>query len=231
MKYEYFAGRGLRHAIAGGALYLAVALLLPILASTQSSAQTSREEAAATFVQATVERGLGTLNDRSVPEAQRRQNLRTFLRSFMDIRSVALFSFGIARRTATPAQTEKFVKVFQDYTVALYESLLSKYYAGQSVRVAGCTEDGPDSFIVRIILDNSNAGSQSQSPRIELNVRVIDKGGSFSITDLAFEDMWLSIQERDEVNDYLMGNMGNVGGLIVHYEALTQQKQSESASS
>ena len=75
---------------------------------------------AETFVQQNVQRGLSILNNHSISDSQKRTQFREFLTTLTDIRRIALFTLGAARRTAAPADVEAFVNAFRDYAVAVY---------------------------------------------------------------------------------------------------------------
>ena len=102
----------LRLKVALSACMIAIATVVaaPALAQTPAEA----------YVQQNVQKGLTILNDHSIPDAQRRAEFREFLTSLTDIRRIALFTLGAARRTASPADIEAFVDAFRDYAVAVY---------------------------------------------------------------------------------------------------------------
>src|SRR5690349_10586275 len=76
--------------------------------------------AAEAFVQTNVERGLQILNNRSLSKAQRQEQFRGFLVTLTDLRRIALYTLGPARRAATPAEQEAFVDAFRNYAFAVY---------------------------------------------------------------------------------------------------------------
>lgn len=205
-----------------------LALILLLLSVPEATAQPGTTAATAEqFVRTNLESGLGIVNDRTMPDAERRAKLETFLQSFVDIRRVALFSLGLERRSATPEQVDRFVDVFREYAVAYFESLLTNYYSGQMVRVTGCYPDGPNSYRVNLLLDTPARSSQNNNQPIDLAVRVLDENGNFVITDVAAMGVWLGVQQREEINNYLLETHGNLGGLIVRYESLARRKRGE----
>src|SRR5207253_7558845 len=58
------------------------------------------------YIRANVQKGLTILNDRSIPDMQRRLQFRDFLTNLTDIRRIAIFTLRAARRTATPQQLD-----------------------------------------------------------------------------------------------------------------------------
>ena len=174
------------------------------------------------YVRANVQKGLSILNDKSLPDAQRRLEFRDFLTNLTDIRRIAIFTLGGARRTATPQQIDAFVSAFRNYAVAVYESRL-KAYAGQSLRVMGGTEHGPGDYIVRTVLIDPTGRTEQQGEPIEVDFRVDGTPGHYVVIDAAIAGVWLALEERDQFTAYLEENNGNLNGLISHLDALTNR--------
>jgi len=122
------------------AFALAIAALV---AAQPAMAATPTEQ----FVTQNVQRGLTILNNHSISDTQRRAQFRDFLTGLTDIRRIALFTLGSARRTAAPADVDAFVNAFREYAVAVYESRLTQY-AGQFLRVTGSSDVGPGDTVV-----------------------------------------------------------------------------------
>jgi len=174
------------------------------------------------YIRANVQKGLTILNDRSIPDMQRRLQFRDFLTNLTDIRRIAIFTLGAARRTATPQQIDSFVNAFRNYAVAVYESRL-KAYAGQSLRVMGGTEHGPGDYIVRTVLVDPTGRTEQQGEPIEVDFRVDGTPGHYVVIDAAIAGVWLAIEERDQFTAYLEENNGNLNGLTTHLDALTNR--------
>jgi len=206
-----------------GAALLATSLLFgtAILTAPQpAAAQASPGLAGAeNYVSANVQRGLTILDNHSLSDAQRRDQFRDFLTSLTDIRRIAVFTLGAARRTATPAQIDAFVNAFEGYAVAVYESRL-KAYAGQTLKVVGGREHGPGDYIVQTILVDPTGRTEQQGEPIEVDFRVDNSGGRFVVIDVAIAGVWLALEERDQFTAYLEENNGNINGLTSHLSEL-----------
>ncbi|MBV9061572.1 MAG: ABC transporter substrate-binding protein, partial [Alphaproteobacteria bacterium] len=83
--------------------------------------------AAEAFVQTNVQRGLAILNNPSLSKQQRQEQFRNFLVTLTDLRRIALYTLGPARRAASPAQQDAFVEAFRNYAFAVYGAEFSKY--------------------------------------------------------------------------------------------------------
>ena len=191
---------------------LAIAMLAPAAAAADSTT------AAENFVQSNVQRGLSILNNHSIPDAQRRAQFRDFLTGLTDIRRIAIFTLGAAKRTASQADQDAFVNAFRDYAVAVYESRLSAY-SGQTLKVTGATERTPGDTVVQTVLVDPNARSNGEAP-IEVDFRVLNDNGKFVVIDASIAGVWLAIEERDQFSAFLEQNNDSVPQLTAHLEAL-----------
>lgn len=212
------ARKSTRHFGAIAAAWL-IALGAVLFSLTETArAQTAPED----YVRANVQKGLSILNNRSLPDAERRTEFRNFLTTLTDIRRIALFTLGPARRTATPAQIDAFVDAFRNYAVAVYESRL-KAYAGQTLRTTGATAHGPNDYIVTTVLVDPTGKTEAQGEPIEVDFRVDSTNGRYVVIDASIAGVWLALEERDQFTAFLEENNGNLDGLTAHLAALTNR--------
>jgi phospholipid transport system substrate-binding protein len=204
----------------GGAAVMLVAFAHPVLAA--ASLPPSSAEA---FVQTSVDKGLAILSNHRIPDDVRRQQFRDFLTDLTDIKRIAMFTLGNARRTATPAETNAFIDAFRDYAVAVYESRLNQY-AGQSLKVTGVTERAPGDFIVTTVLVDPLGQAKNEEP-IEVDFRVLNDNGHFVVIDASVVGVWLAIEERDQFTSFLAQNNNNVPALVDHLKELTAKLRSD----
>lgn len=204
---------------AGIATSLALAIAGFMTLASPASAQVGPAES---YVSSNVQKGLTILNNHSIPDVERRSEFRDFLTTLTDIRRIALFTLGPARRTASPAQVDAFVDAFREYAVSVYESRL-KAYAGQYLKVTGGSEHGPGDYIVRTILVDPTGRTEQQGEPIEVDFRVDGTQGHYVVIDAAIAGVWLALEERDQFTAFLEENNYNLGALISHLQALTQR--------
>jgi phospholipid transport system substrate-binding protein len=210
-------------ALPGRSIGAVAAFVLTLLVFAGSTAHA--ESGAENFVRNNVQRGLTILNNHGIADAQRRAQFRDFLTSLTDIRRIALFTLGAARRTASPQETEQFVNAFRDYAVAVYESRLTAY-SGQTLKVTGGTERAPGDDIVTTILVDPSGRTNNQGEPIEVDFRVEGENGHFVVIDASIAGVWLALEERDQFTAFLQENRDSVPALISHLNALTQRLRS-----
>jgi phospholipid transport system substrate-binding protein len=205
---------------------MAVALALMFaFTATAVRADTPSEN----FVNQNVQRGLTILNNHNIPDSQRRAEFRDFLTSLTDIKRIALFTLGAARRTASPSQIDGFVNAFREYAVAVYEARLSKY-SDQTLRVTGSTERAPGDNIVKTVLVDPSAKSDGEEP-IEVDFRVLTDNGKYVVIDVSIAGVWLALEERDQFNAFLQQNNGGLPALTAHLQQMAVQVRNGGGSS
>jgi phospholipid transport system substrate-binding protein len=169
------------------------------------------------FVQDTIEKGYAILNNKSLSDADRRQQFKAFMESLTDIRRIAVFTLGRYANSATPAQIDEFVGAFSEYMVAVYETRLSKYQ-GQTMRVTGSDDTrGPDDSVVNAEVVNPAAPTAYRT-RTAFRVRP-GASGKPIITDMQVEGIWVAITQREDFTSYLQQNGGSVPALTNHLRA------------
>jgi len=202
------------------AAFSALLFAIVALAAVQPAAA-SASTPAEMFVQQNVQRGLTILNNRSIPDSQRRSQFREFLTTLTDIRRIALFTLGPARRTAAAGDVDNFVNAFRDYAVAVYESRLNQY-SGQTLKVTGSSAVGSNDNVVTTVLVNPSGKTSGQEP-IEVDFRVVSDSGKFVVIDASIAGVWLGQEEREQFTSFLQQNNNNLPALSQHLQVLATQ--------
>ena len=190
---------------------LLAALLSPVLAAGPAIAANVAE----TFVDENIRKGLDILKDKKLTTTQRRDQFETLLLGLVDTRRIGLFTLGQYRRTAPPEDVEAFLNAFKNYASAAYQSYFSKY-TNQTLKVTGSTQRNPTEFIVKTQMIDPNSNQQPA----EVDFRVRTDTGKPVLVDVAYQGIWLSLEERDQFVAFLGQNNGNVRTLIAHLSEL-----------
>jgi len=191
---------------------LVSAAALPLL---QAGAAAAAGNVAETFVDENIHKGLSILSDKKLTLTQRRDQFETLLLGLVDVRRIALFTLGQYRRSAPPEDVEAFVNAFKNYATAAYQSYFAKY-TDQTLKVTGSTKRNDTDFIVQTLLVDPNS---SQQPS-EVDFRVRTDTGKPVLVDVAYQGIWLSLEERDQFVAFLGQNNGSVRTLIAHLSDL-----------
>ena len=191
---------------------LVSAAALPLL---QAGPAAAAGNVAETFVDENIHKGLSILSDKKLTLTQRRDQFETLLLGLVDVRRIALFTLGQYRRSAPPEDVEAFVNAFKNYATAAYQSYFAKY-TNQTLKVTGSTKRNDTDYIVQTLLIDPNS---SQQPS-EVDFRVRTDTGKPVLVDVAYQGIWLSLEERDQFVAFLGQNNGNVRTLIAHLSEL-----------
>jgi phospholipid transport system substrate-binding protein len=194
--------------------FLAVAILAaaPLLAVRPAAAA---QNVAESFVDDNIHKGLDILKDKRLSTVLRRDQFETLLLGLVDVRRIGLFTLGQYRRTAPPEDIEAFIGAFKNYATAAYQSYFAKY-TNQTLKVMGSTQRSPTDFIVQTQL--ADPGSSQQPAQVDFRVRT--DTGKPVLVDVAYQGIWLSLEERDQFVAFLGQNNGNVRTLIAHLSEL-----------
>jgi phospholipid transport system substrate-binding protein len=182
-------------------------LLAPPLLAAPAAAATPAE----TFVNDNIQKGLEILRDKKLTTVQRRDQFKALLLGLVDTRRISLYTLGQYRNSASPADVDAFAAAFQNYATAAYQSYFAKY-TDQVLKVTGSTQRNPTDFIVHTQLVDPG----SSQPPAGVDFRVRTDAGKPVVVDVAYEGIWLSIQQRDQFVGFLGQNNGNVRTLIAH---------------
>ena len=194
------------------AMLLAALLSAPALMVAGPAAAANVAEG---FVDENIHKGLDILRDKKLSTEQRRDQFETLLLGLVDVRRIGLFTLGQYRRTAPPEDVEAFLAAFKNYATAAYQSYFARY-TNQILKVTGSTQRTPTDYIVQTSLIDPNS---SQQPS-EVDFRVRTDTGKPVLVDVAYQGIWLSLEERDQFVAFLGQNNGNVRTLIAHLSEL-----------
>jgi ABC-type transporter MlaC component len=192
-------------------LVLGTAQAAPALAAPANSAEA--------FVQKNIEKGYDILNDTSLSDEQRQAQFRDFILSFTDLHRIGIFSLGQYANGASKADIESFIEAFTDYTVAVYESRLSKY-RNESLKVTGSVERASDDVVVSAgIVDPIHP---NEPIHVAFRVRPANDG-HLIVTDVQVEGVWLALNERSDLTGFLQQHGGAISALAKSLHLQAQQ--------
>jgi ABC-type transporter MlaC component len=195
-------------------------VLLLVLGSVQAApAQAAPANSAEAFVQKNIDKGYDILNDTSLSDKQLQAQFRDFILSFTDLHRIGIFSLGQYANGASKTDIESFIEAFTDYTVAIYESRLSKY-RNESLKVTGSVKRASDDVVVNAsIVDPIHP---NEPIHVAFRVRSADDG-HLIVTDVQVEGVWLALNERSELTGFLQQHGGDISALTKSLHLQAQQ--------
>ena len=186
----------------------AAALMLRI---PLAHAETSPAEA---FVQQSVNKGFAILKDGSLSQQERQAQFRTWLRSVIDFRRVAVFALGSYAKNASDKQVDEFVNAFSNYLISMFHlDGGDQTGATPAVAVTGSQTRAADDVIVNAKIGGADASAQAASSMtVSFRVRK-DASGKDVIVDILVGGVSVAVTQRDEFATYLQQHGGNIAEL------------------
>ena len=144
----------------------------------------------------------------SSTEPQREAQFRTLFQEGFDVPGIARFVLGPYWRTASPAQQQEFVKLFQTFIVHAYTVRFSAYH-NEQFKITGTRPEGDTSSLV-----TSEIIRQAGAPPVKVDWRVAKKPAGYKITDVIVEGISMAVTERQEFASVIQRGGGQVEALL-----------------
>jgi phospholipid transport system substrate-binding protein len=178
------------------------------------------------YVQQNIDKGYVILNSASLPNDQRRAQFRAFMLGLTDVKRIGMFTLGQYANSAQKSDIDAFINAFTDYTVAVYESRLSKY-KGQTLTVTGSDARSADDVVVNADVVNPSAPPNSPVIKAAFRVRKTSDGKPI-VTDMQVEGIWLALSQRSDFTGFLQQHGGSVQALTDNLKMQVQQLEANS---
>jgi phospholipid transport system substrate-binding protein len=190
----------LRFAARAGALLLAV-----ILALAAAPARAADEPAG--FIADLGQRTIKVLSSR-LSEKEREAQFRAIFDEGFDVPAISRFVLGPYWRTASEAQRQDFVTLFEAYVVHAYAVRFNEY-AGQQLQVVAARAEGDDSSLVQ-----SRIAQPSGAPPLKVDWRVGKTAKGYKINDVVVEGVSMAVTQRQEFASVIQRNGGQIDALL-----------------
>ena len=183
-------------------LIIALFLVLPL----SSYGKTFEEEE--DFVNKFAVEAITILSDETLNENDRNNEFTNLVMTSIDINLISKFALSKSWKTATDEQKEAYINAFKKYFINSYANKLNQY-SGEQIIVSGSEEAG------KYIIVNSNIVREgTDTLKISLKWRLLNKNGVIKIIDLNIEGISLVIAQREEFQSFLANNDDNLDTLI-----------------
>ena len=213
------ATHSLRHDLSSFCFVAVITIIMSMFLCVHA-ARAADATAAQAFAQQNIDRANALLDNASMSADQRRMEFGRLLLSMTDTRRVATFALGQYANGAMAEQLSAFQNAFTDYALAAYEMRLDRLQGGR-IKVTDAVMRAPDDFIVNAEITRS-AETENRAPlKLALRVRALPDG-SFVMTDMQFEGVWLAISERADFTAFLQQHRGDISALTASLRSKTQ---------
>ena len=191
-----------------GIAVVAVGLIGPARADALS-------DGAHKFVESLADKAVNTLAVQNLSEKQREDRFRSLLRDHFDLEAIGKWVLGRYWRTATTAQREEYLSLFEDLIVKTYAKRF-KEYTGERLTIQDAIPGGDDDAIVHSEIIRPNG-----APPIRVDWRVRSPNGDYKIVDVVVEGVSMSQTQRSEFSSVIRRNGGNIKGLLAALRNIT----------
>lgn len=190
-----------------------------VLAASSAAGATDLAPRAARFIEARAAEVLEIINRPGSLE-EKREKVAEILRQAVDVRGVAQFVLGRHWRTATEAQRNEYVALFEQVLVRNLSARFGEL-AGVTVTVSRHQMVSDDEAVVTTVVARPNA------PAVTLDWRVAEVEGNPRIVDLVAEGTSLRITQRSEYGAVVQRSGGMDGLLRAMRQQLAQLEQGQ----
>jgi len=173
-----------------------------------SSSSEEAHEGATRFITKVSERGLAFLGDEKLTHEQREKEFRKLLNDSFDLKTIGKFALGRYWRTATKAQKDEYLELFEDMIIETYARRFEEYQ-GQQIQVGTARSVGSngDSLVQSSIIS-------SGSPDVSVDWRVRKNGNTYQVIDVLVEGVSMSVTQRSEFSSIIQRGGGNIDALL-----------------
>ena len=161
------------------------------------------------FINTVADEAIGLLNDQSKTQKQRTDEFADLVIENADMTAIGYFTLGQYRRTATPAQLDEFMDLFQGFTKNFYSLRLSEY-ANQTLKVTGSQviNNGKEVIVTSQLIQPAGAPT-------DVNWRLRkNSDGVYKLRDLQVVGVWLALEQRSQFTATIANNNGSFDSLL-----------------
>ena len=179
-------------------------LLLTLTPLTAWGVNLSEEEFVAKFAnEATT-----ILGSEQISKNEKNNKFTNLVMSAIDLNLISQFVLSKSWKSATDDQKERYISAFKKYFINSYANKLDQY-SGEKIIVNGSEEAGK-----YVIVDTNIVREGTDTLKINLKWRLLNKNDDIKIIDLNIEGISLVIAQREEFQSFLANNDGDLEALI-----------------
>jgi len=148
------------------------------------------------------------LGNEQISVNEKNDQFTNLVMSAIDLNLISQFVLSKSWKTATDDQKERYISAFKTYFINSYANKLDQY-SNEKIVVNGSENAGK-----YVIVDTNIIKEGTDTLKINLKWRLLNKNGDIKIIDLNIEGISLVIAQREEFQSFLANNDGNLDSLI-----------------
>ena len=179
-------------------------LFLTLLVFAYGNDYTQEEE----FVNKFAYQAIEILSDEDVTENDKTSRFTELVMNSIDLNLISKFVLSKTWKNSTDDQKERYLIAFREYFINSYANKLNQY-SGEKIQVVGSEAAGK-----YIIVESNIVREGTDTLKINLKWRLINRDGDIKIIDLNIEGISLVIAQREEFQSFLANNDNDIEKLI-----------------
>ena len=179
-------------------------LLLTFVVFAYGSEYAQEEE----FVNNFADQAIEILRDQDITENDKTSRFTELVMNAIDLNLVSKFVLSKTWKNSTDDQKERYLTAFKEYFINSYANKLDQY-SGEQIQVVGSEAAGK-----YIIVESNILREGTDTLKINLKWRLINRDGDIKIIDLNIEGISLIIAQREEFQSFLANNENDIEKLI-----------------
>ncbi len=160
------------------------------------------------FVKSFADKATVILADNQINKKEKNDQFTDLVMSAIDLNLISQFVLSKTWKSATHDQKERYISAFKTYFINSYANKLDQY-SGEKIIVSGSEAAGK-----YVIVDTNIVREGTDTLKINLKWRLLNKNGDIKIIDLNIEGISLVIAQREEFQSFLVNNDNDIEALI-----------------
>ncbi len=160
------------------------------------------------FVNKFADQAIEILSDEDITENDKNSRFTELVMSAIDLDLISKFVLSKAWKNSTDDQKKRYLIAFKEYFINSYANKLGQY-SGEKVQVVGSEAAGK-----YIIIESNIVREGTDTLKINLKWRLINRDSDIKIIDLNIEGISLVIAQREEFQSFLANNNNDIEKLI-----------------
>tara|TARA_B100000965_G_scaffold400895_1_gene423655 strand:+ start:544 stop:1137 length:594 start_codon:yes stop_codon:yes gene_type:complete len=160
------------------------------------------------FVKSFADKATVILADNQINKKEKNDQFTDLVMSAIDLNLISQFVLSKTWKSATHDQKERYISAFKTYFINSYANKLDQY-SGEKIIVSGSEAAGK-----YVIVDTNIVREGTDTLKINLKWRLLNKNGDIKIIDLNIEGISLVIAQREEFQSFLVNNNNDIEALI-----------------
>ena len=160
------------------------------------------------FVEKFADNAIMILSNNQISKNEKNDQFTNLVMSAIDLNLISQFVLSKTWKSATDDQKERYISAFKTYFINSYANKLDQY-SGEKIIVNGSEEAGK-----YVIVDTNIVREGTNTLKINLKWRLLNKDGDIRIIDLNIEGISLVIAQREEFQSFLINNNDDLEALI-----------------